>query len=145
MQNLRFVSRIKGLKLKLFQTYSMSFFCWAQKKIFRRMLVTKQLTVAIDFHSKEKNTTEVNGFRELFKLPTLFKISSFVLNRRKKPTQVWKKWRVNFHFWVNYPFKLSFESDFQCDLRLLGIYVCMYVYVYVYNTSKNVNVLKIHQ
>ncbi len=62
------------------------------------MLVTKQLTVAIDFHSKEKNTTEVNGFRELFKLPTLFKISSFVLNRRKKTHTGWKKWESKFSF-----------------------------------------------
>ncbi len=31
-----------------------------------RMLVTKQLTVAIDFHSMEKNTMEVNGCRQLF-------------------------------------------------------------------------------
>ncbi len=30
------------------------------------MLVTKQLMVAIDFHSMEKNTTEVNGNRQLF-------------------------------------------------------------------------------
>ncbi len=44
---------------------------WAQKKIFWRMLVTKQLTVAIDFHSMEKNKD-------------MIKISSFVCNRRKK-------------------------------------------------------------
>ncbi len=30
------------------------------------MLVTKQLTVAIDFHYMEKNTMEVNGYRQLF-------------------------------------------------------------------------------
>ncbi len=32
-----------------------SFFCWTQMKMFQGMLVTKQLTVAIDFHSMEKN------------------------------------------------------------------------------------------
>ncbi len=31
-----------------------SFPCWAQKMIFWRMLVTKQLMVAIDFHNMEK-------------------------------------------------------------------------------------------
>ncbi len=34
-------------------------------KIFWRMLVTKQSTVAIDFHSNEKNTMEVNGYQLL--------------------------------------------------------------------------------
>ncbi len=29
------------------------------------MLVTKQLPVAIDFHSMEKNTMEVNGYQQL--------------------------------------------------------------------------------
>ncbi len=29
------------------------------------MLATKQLTVAIDFHSEERNTMEVNGYRQL--------------------------------------------------------------------------------
>ncbi len=36
--------------------------------IFLRMLVTKQLTVAIDFHSMENNTMEVNGYRQLIGL-----------------------------------------------------------------------------
>ncbi len=39
-------------------THCMSFFCWAQKKIFWRMLVTKQLMVAIDFHSIIFHTME---------------------------------------------------------------------------------------
>ncbi len=30
------------------------------------MLVTKLLPVAIDFHSMEKNTAEINGYRQLF-------------------------------------------------------------------------------
>ncbi len=29
------------------------------------MLVAKQLTVAIDFHSMEKSTVEVNGYHKL--------------------------------------------------------------------------------
>ncbi len=36
------------------------------KKIFWAMLVTKQLTVAIDFHSMETDIMEVNGYRQLF-------------------------------------------------------------------------------
>ncbi len=30
------------------------------------MLVTKQLTVAIDFYSMENNYMEINGYRQLF-------------------------------------------------------------------------------
>ncbi len=33
------------------------------------MLVTKQLLVAIDFHSLEKNNMEVNGYGQLFGYP----------------------------------------------------------------------------
>ncbi len=31
-----------------------------------KMLVNKQLTVAIDFQRREQNTREVNGYRQLF-------------------------------------------------------------------------------
>ncbi len=41
-----------NLTLKLFQTWD-SFLCWTQK-IFWRMLVAKQLTVATYFYSMEK-------------------------------------------------------------------------------------------
>ncbi len=54
-----------------------SFSCWMQKKIFWRMFVTKQLTVAIDFHSMKKSTY-------------------FVFSRRKKLIQVWNKWSTIF-------------------------------------------------
>ncbi len=37
-----------------------SFFSWAQKKIFWRMLVTKQLMVAIDLHIKKQKTKKTN-------------------------------------------------------------------------------------
>jgi len=30
------------------------------------MFLIKQLSVAIDFHSMEKNTMEINGYRQLF-------------------------------------------------------------------------------
>ncbi len=44
-------------------------------------------------------------------LSTSFTISSFVFNRTKKLIQIWNSLRVskwqNFHFWVNYPFKVK--------------------------------------
>ncbi len=45
-------------------------------------------------------------------LQTFFQISSFVFGWTKKFIQVWNylrvsKWWQNFHFWVNYPFKLT--------------------------------------
>jgi len=38
----------------------------------------------------------------------------FVFNRRNKLTQIWNnlrvnKLRLNFYFWVNYPFKHNFD------------------------------------
>ncbi len=37
--------------------------------IFWRMLVTKQLMVAIDFYSMDEYSMEVNGYRQLFFIP----------------------------------------------------------------------------
>ncbi len=52
---------------------------WAQKKIFWKLLITKKLSVAIDFHTKS----------------IFFKTSCFVFIGRKKLMQVWNKWRVS--------------------------------------------------
>ncbi len=40
------------------------------------MLVTEQLTVAIDVHGMEKNSMEVNGCRQLFGYQRSYKTSS---------------------------------------------------------------------
>ncbi len=61
-----------------------------QKKIFWG---TKQLLVPIDFHSRERNTIEVNGGPSTVWL-IFFKISSFMFNIRKKLKQVWNDMRV---------------------------------------------------
>ncbi len=47
----------------------MSLFCWTQRKIFWRKFVTRLFWGTIDFHSREKNTMEVNGTPELLCLP----------------------------------------------------------------------------
>jgi len=42
--------------------YEFCFFCWTQKKIFLKNVgIIKQLTVAIDLHSRKTNTMEVNN------------------------------------------------------------------------------------
>ncbi len=51
------------------------------------MLVTKQLLVAIDFHSMEKNTIEVSGYQQLF---------GYILQNI-----------FSFHFWINFPFEVN--------------------------------------
>ncbi len=78
-----------------------------QKKIFWG---TKQLLVPIDFHSRERNTIEINGGPSTVWL-IFFKISSFMFNIRKKLKQVWNdmrvtKWWQTFTFWVNYSFNM---------------------------------------
>ncbi len=54
---------------------------------------------------------EIIGNKTTVWLSAIFNISSFVLNRRKKLMQIWNSLWVsklcNFHFWVNYPFKLE--------------------------------------
>jgi len=39
---------------------------WNNLRIFPNMLVTKQLTAAIDFHNRKTNTIDVNGYCQLF-------------------------------------------------------------------------------
>ncbi len=90
---------------------------WTQKKIFWRMWVTKQLLVAIGFHSI---------FSILWKwmatsnccIPTFFRIFYFVFNRRIKLIKFWNtrvsKWWQNIHFWVNYNFYIdTFLSHYK--------------------------------
>ncbi len=70
-----------------------SFFCWTQKKISWGMLVTKQLTVAIDIYSMAKHT-------ESQWLPSIW---GWVNNE-------------SVHFWVNYPLRwFSFCHPFAQD------------------------------
>ncbi len=61
----------------------------------RRMLVTKQLKVPIDFHSVFFHTIEDNKYHQLFGLIIFFRTSSFVFNRRKKLTQVYNNIQVS--------------------------------------------------
>ncbi len=46
--------------LKLFQNLYEFFFCWAQNTILWRMLVSKQLIVAIDFHNMENKILSID-------------------------------------------------------------------------------------
>ncbi len=86
-----------------------------RKRILGTILVTKQLLH--DFHSMKKKKRKKNtllesmGTRNLL-VWTFFKISSFMLRWTKKFIQVQNnsrlsKWWQYFHFWVNYPFKIS--------------------------------------
>ncbi len=59
------------------------------------MLATKQLTVAIDFHSEERNTMEVNGYRQLSGYQHYSKYLFFLFfKRRKTIKQIWNRRRV---------------------------------------------------
>ncbi len=58
-------------------------------------------------------------------LQTFFKISSFVFGRTKTFIQVWNylgvsKWWQKFHFWVNYPFNVSY-------MCLIVLYANIYI------------------
>ncbi len=77
--------------LHLFWTCMSFFFCSAQKKIFWRMLVTKQLMVAIDFHG----IFSILGSQWLPStvwLPAFFKISSFALNNIRHSYRLGMTW-----------------------------------------------------
>ncbi len=62
-------------------------------------------------HSRKKIYTMQVVCPRTALFPTFFRISSFVFSRTKTFIQVWNylrvsKWWQNFHFWVNYPFKV---------------------------------------
>ncbi len=64
-----------------------------------KMLGTRQLLVAIDFHGSNvflffsHYTIEISGYQHW--LPTFFKIFSSVFNRREKFIQVWNNMKVS--------------------------------------------------
>ncbi len=75
-----------------------------------RILVAKQLTVAIDFHNMKKNTMEVNGYLQIFGYQHSFKyLQRNMFNIRRKLIQVWNKCRVSklWHLVVSYSFNLN--------------------------------------
>ncbi len=66
------------------------------------MLVSKQVTVAIDFHTRGRNNMEVNLLMNNIVQNILFCVKQKILTH----TQVWKnltvsKWEQKYHFWVN--------------------------------------------
>jgi len=73
----------------------------------KRRYVGKELTI------RNKNTMEVNGYRQLSGHQHFSKYLLFVFNRWKKVIQVWNNIRgsklwLNFN-WVNYPFKTLYS------------------------------------
>ncbi len=89
----------------------LSFSCWTKKKIFWRMLVTKQLTVATDFHSTFYCSILWKAMATVNSLVTNILQNIFFCAQQKKLLWVWsnlsvRKWWQNSHFWVNYSFKL---------------------------------------
>ncbi len=79
-------------------------------------------------------TMEFNGYQQLFGR-TFFKISSFVLNRRRKLIQICNnlkvsKWWQNFHVWLNHPFKL------HCFLKIKVIHLRFYLFYTVGRKSE---------
>lgn len=87
-----------------------SFFCWTQKNIFWRMLVTEQCLVAIDLHSIIKmlwksmaaiSCSVTSIFIYLFFFKYLIQFS--VEKKKKKLLQVWNNLRH--HFRVSHCFK----------------------------------------
>ncbi len=77
------------------------------------MCLTKKLQVPTDFHIMGKKYYGSQWEPEIVWLLALFIISSFIFNGKKK-LQVWNKlrmskWWQNFHFGVNYPFKMKID------------------------------------
>ncbi len=82
----------------------MCLFCRTQGKIFWRKFVTGLFWGTIDSHSRWKILWSRTAL-----FPTFSRISSFVF-RTNTFIQVWKylrlsKWWLDYHLWVNYPFK----------------------------------------
>jgi len=87
-----------------------SFFYWTQSNIFWRTIGTwAPLTSIVFFFYYGSQWCQTTAWFQSF-----LKISSFVFSRRKKLIQVCNnlrvnKWWQNFHFWVEYPFKIPLK------------------------------------
>ncbi len=81
------------------------------------MLVTKELTVAIDFYSIEKNTMEVNGYRQMFGYQHSSKYLLLCL-REKRFGTTW--WCVNddkmFIFGWTITLMQAYEADYKVTI-----------------------------
>ncbi len=65
-----------------------NFFSWTQKKIFWRMLVTKQSLVATKFHCMKKKYYGVKSYQQLAGYQHSSKYLNLLFNRRKKIIQL---------------------------------------------------------
>ncbi len=103
-----------------------------------------QLDVAIEFHCMEKNTIEVNGFRQLF--GTHIRQNIFFCTQQKKLVQVWNNLRVT--KWLVFIFGWTVPLN-QIDSIPLSINTIIIhssakikknnIYIYIYKTQKTNN------
>ncbi len=87
----------------------MSFFCWTQRKIFWRKFVTRLFWGTVDFHSRKKNTMEVNGAPELLRLPHSSEYLPFCSAEQRHSNRFGTTWGWVNDFWVNDPFKVTLK------------------------------------
>ncbi len=82
------------------------------------MLVTKQLTVAMNFYNIFFffHTIEVNGYRQLLVIKIVY-ISSVVLNRRKKLIRVWNNLMAN-KAQSHYPYTYPYPSVLRVHMKV---------------------------
>jgi len=103
-------------KINIFFSVRVSFFCWTRKKPFWKMLVNKQ--------SKYYRS---QWLPSAVWLQTFFKISPFMLNRRKKLIQVWNKWSVVKCLSTGLLVRLSMLRWIKVSFRKLTNVICVQV------------------
>jgi len=105
---------------------SVSFF-WTQRKIFWRTIGT------FDFHNIYFFYYGSQWCQATVWFQSFFKISSFVLSRRKELIKVCnnlrvRKWWQNFHFWVEYPFK-NRKNIMDSGQRMEAFYYFIFAFI----------------
>ncbi len=118
------------ITIKLFENLWVFVFWWT-KKIFWRMLLTKQLTVAIDFHSMGKNM-KVNGYHQMYNNKITI-LHIFFCAQQKKLIKVWNslrlsKWNI-FNFSI-FTFKITFTFFSRWYARNVYIFTSQHVFIF---------------
>ncbi len=111
------------LILMSFQTCMSFFLMLNTKKLFWRILKNQRMLVPFDFHSRERNTMEVNGDHHLV-ITSILQNILFYVQHKEKIIQVWndmmvRKWWQKKYFWWPIPLTVLKSTVFTYHLLLI--------------------------
>ncbi len=110
-----------------------SLFCWTQRRIFWKKFVTRLFWDTIDFHSRKKNTMEVNGAPELLCFPHSSEYLPLCSAEQTHSYRFATTWgwvnddRINIFEWT-----IPLTTNIFLGPYKIRLYIYIYIYIYIY-------------